>query len=174
MPPHKDPAKRKSYQASYHKKWHQANNTSRKQQIKERKRKLKQRFKDYKEGLSCFRCGFEGKGNPWAIELHHKDPTEKTELVSYLVSHGYSWERVMEEIEICDPICANCHRKEHYLEYQHHPENYGSQVPLKKGDPGYMNRKKTKRSRQAVDDRREYIAPEDIRPGPKSPRRDSS
>jgi hypothetical protein len=168
--PYSDPKQRKEYQRKYHKEWHARNNETRKQKIKKRKRALKQKYQSYKETLICVRCGFEGKGNPWAIELHHKDPKTKSELVSYLVSHGYSWERVKEEIEKCEPICANCHRKEHYLEYQFHPERSGSQKPLKRGDPGYGQRRKKKASRQAINDRRDYIAPADVRPGPKSPR----
>ena len=169
--PHKDPQQRKEYQHKYHKEWHQKNHTTRKQQIKERKRKLKQRFQKYKETLSCSRCDFPGKGNPWAMELHHVDPSSKSEMVSYLVSHGYSWERIMEEVDKCKPICANCHRKEHYLEYKFHPETRGSQEPLKRGDPSYTARVARKRKRKKMDSRRNYLADENVRPGPK--RKDS-
>lgn len=33
--------------------------------------------------------------------------------VSKAVAHGWTWERVLSEIEKCEVLCANCHRKLH-------------------------------------------------------------
>jgi hypothetical protein len=49
--PFKDASKRKSYQKKYHEGWYAENGDHRKQQVKNRRRKLKQRFTEYKATL---------------------------------------------------------------------------------------------------------------------------
>jgi hypothetical protein len=41
--------------------------------------------------------------------------TEKRDDVSRLVARGFARERIRDEIEKCEVLCANCHRKEHYV-----------------------------------------------------------
>ena len=52
----------------------------------------------------------EGSTNwhPDALELDHRPGTAKIKAVSEM--HGYSAERILEEINKCDVVCANCHR----------------------------------------------------------------
>lgn len=76
---------------------------------KQRKAELRQRVRDLK--LRCQRCG---ETDPACLDLHHRDPKAKVMTVSYMVNHGWSWERVQEEVAKCDVLCANCHRKAHY------------------------------------------------------------
>ncbi len=115
--PHKDPAKRKAYQAKYQAGWYAENGDHRREQVRRRRRALKQRFREFKETLECSMCGLSGKDNAWALDFHHIDRANKTTSVSHLVSGGYGWDRIMEEVALCDVICANCHRKEHYDEH---------------------------------------------------------
>jgi hypothetical protein len=70
---------------------------------------------EYKEGLSCTDCGLTFVGRPWVCDFHHLDPTTKKEGVSILV-RGWSWDRVLEEIKKCTPLCSNCHRTRHHLQ----------------------------------------------------------
>ena len=49
--------------------------------------------------------------SPAALEFHHKDPTNKTKEVSYLVSHCRNKEVIDNEINKCIIVCANCHRE---------------------------------------------------------------
>ena len=116
--PYKDPVKRRAYNRDYQKKWYAQNGKNRKQQVRERKRNIKQRMQDYKRTLCCMECGFSGAESPWALEFNHRDPSTKREIVSYLVSHGYGWSTIMEEVAKCDVLCANCHRKLHFLEME--------------------------------------------------------
>lgn len=115
--PHKDPAKRKAYQAKYQAGWYAENGDHRREQVRRRRRALKHRYREFKETLECSMCGLSGKDNAWALDFHHIDRENKTTSVSHLVSGGYGWERIMEEVALCEVICANCHRKEHYDEH---------------------------------------------------------
>jgi len=47
-----------------------------------------------------------------ALEFHHRDSSKKDFGISY---RGYtrSWAKVLEEIEKCELLCANCHRETH-------------------------------------------------------------
>jgi len=55
----------------------------------------------------CSKCGFN---NPVALEFDHKDGVDKILGVGKMVSSGYRWETIIEEIKKCELVCANCHR----------------------------------------------------------------
>lgn len=76
------------------------------------KRKVSDWFKEFKKELSCKGCGDD---RHWVLDFHHKDPNEKENMVSTLVNKG-SKIKLLEEIEKCDILCANCHRDFHYKE----------------------------------------------------------
>lgn len=44
------------------------------------------------------------------LDFHHRDPEHKVDNVAQMV-RTCSWNRVMTEIEKCDVLCSNCHRK---------------------------------------------------------------
>jgi hypothetical protein len=67
----------------------------------------------YKDTLSCKECG---EDHPACIEFHHRDPTKKEINVSEVVNQLWSVGRILKEIEKCDILCSNCHRKLHYEE----------------------------------------------------------
>lgn len=68
----------------------------------------------YKEAMGCQSCG---EDDPDCLDMHHRDPETKNPK---LVGHGRrkNWQynlnltELAEEIEKCDVLCANCHRKE--------------------------------------------------------------
>lgn len=64
----------------------------------------------YKSKLSCIECG---ESNIACLDFHHIDPTQKTRTVSQMVNRGCSEKRLLEEIDKCIVLCANCHRKLH-------------------------------------------------------------
>jgi hypothetical protein len=70
-------------------------------------------WKEYKAQFKCERCG---EDHPACIQFHHRDPKNKVATISELVTHR-SRKKLIEEIEKCIPLCANCHSKEHYSEY---------------------------------------------------------
>lgn len=61
-----------------------------------------------KEDRGCRLCG---ERDYRCLSFHHRDPREKFRNVSQMLS--YSWKRVQEEIDKCDVVCENCHRKCH-------------------------------------------------------------
>ena len=75
------------------------------------KRRRKVRLKAIEHlGGKCMRCGYSKY--PEVLEFHHKNPSQKDFNVS-AKGHCRSWNRVKNEIEKCDLLCANCHREIH-------------------------------------------------------------
>jgi len=85
-------------------------NRDRRMDVKDRRRQeLKQWFYELKlEHFECERCG---EGCPPCLDFHHVD--DKLADVSLLVNNGYSRERILEELDGCSVLCANCHQIEH-------------------------------------------------------------
>jgi hypothetical protein len=105
--PFKDPKRRNEYR-----KWlYQRDRKKNVMAVRARKRELGKWFFDYKKNLKCEMCG---ENHPATIDFHHKNGEEKDNGVSYFVYNGYSVKRVIEEIEKCQILCANCHRKVHF------------------------------------------------------------
>lgn len=66
---------------------------------------------DYKSKLKCVKCG---EDHPACLDFHHKNPNEKDFNISINIGSTYSINKILNEIEKCDVLCANCHRKLHY------------------------------------------------------------
>lgn len=49
------------------------------------------------------------------MDFDHRDPSSKVLAVSHMVSLGYSLQRILDEIDKCDLVCANCHRVRTHL-----------------------------------------------------------
>ena len=104
----KDQAARKEYD----RKW-ASENSSRRQSINAKWQQSKiEWLREYKSALKCARCP---ESHPACLQFHHKDPAQKDMAVSNAV-RSWSQKRLMEEIEKCEVLCANCHAKEHYQE----------------------------------------------------------
>jgi len=88
-----------------------------KDQYRERDRKRKATIQlwllEYKNGLECIKCG---ESHPAALTFHHRDPSMKTLNISTMVSNRATKEKILEEIEKCDLLCASCHSKVHFAE----------------------------------------------------------
>lgn len=166
--PFKDPAKRKSYQKKYHNGWYAQNGANRKKQVAERRRKLKQRYSAYKATLKCGQCGLSGEENAWALEFHHRERQEKTCTVSHLVTSGYGWERIQEEIDKCIVSCANCHRKEHYEEHLEKVANGESLThePIDNDEYRRLGLKKQRRQHRRERRRAADNSKDEVRRGP--------
>jgi hypothetical protein len=53
----------------------------------------------------CELCNY--KAHPAALTFDHLDPTQKLFCLSDHTNR--SWQKIMDEIEKCRVICANCH-----------------------------------------------------------------
>ncbi len=77
-----------------------------------------QRWKDRKVkaidylGGECKDCGY--KGHPNVYDFHHRDAA--TKKYTWTKLRLRSWTDVIEELDKCDLLCANCHRLRHAFE----------------------------------------------------------
>ena len=79
------------------------------QQVVDRQNHLKTACVGYKGG-SCCVCGFHIYMG--ALEFHHLDPTKKDFQISKISWGGLS-AMLMQELDKCALLCANCHRMVH-------------------------------------------------------------
>lgn len=105
----------KRKESEYKKKWYQRN----KERVIANNRKNTLRYREevynyirqYREQHPC-KCG---ESHPSCLDFHHESG-EKEFNISVAIEKGYSLIRVKAEIEKCEILCSNCHRKLHYNE----------------------------------------------------------
>ncbi len=73
----------------------------------ERRRDLLTKVYSYLEGKSCQDCP---ESNPIVLEFDHVRGV-KLAGVTVLANRNSSWEKIQKEIQKCEVVCANCHRK---------------------------------------------------------------
>ena len=56
-------------------------------------------------------CGECGERDPRCLDFHHRDKDSKVADVANMM--GHNMETLRAEMEKCDVVCANCHRKHH-------------------------------------------------------------
>ena len=61
-------------------------------------------------GGKCADCG--GVVHPQAYDFHHVDPSNKKGKVTQMLRQN-SWKTIVEELDKCVLLCANCHRVRH-------------------------------------------------------------
>lgn len=72
---------------------------------------IKQFVLELKSGKECVRCG---EDHIACLDFHHKDENKKEFGIADAVTDKVSKKRILKEIQKCEILCANCHRKEHY------------------------------------------------------------
>jgi hypothetical protein len=75
-----------------------------------RKQLYFERLRDMKVERGCAKCG---ERDPAVLDFHHRDGTGKEAKAGRLVHDDYGWERILHEVEKCDVLCANDHRRVH-------------------------------------------------------------
>lgn len=65
---------------------------------------------DIKHDEGCQHCG---ETDPRSLVFHHTGE-EKTASVASMLANGRSQAKIERELEQCEVICANCHRKAHF------------------------------------------------------------
>lgn len=100
---------------NYHRDWQRARALENPEWYKER---LKQRGVKRKEaktkaveymGSKCAHCGFSFPD--CCYDFHHKDSSIVNDVPSAILH--CSWKRIVEELDKCIMLCANCHRIVH-------------------------------------------------------------
>ena len=65
---------------------------------------IREKYIDYKKTQQCADCGNDDFR---VIEFDHLG--DKVMNVSDAVMNGWSWKKIVAEIEKCDAVCSNCH-----------------------------------------------------------------
>lgn len=108
-----DIEKRKEKMRQYRREHYYRNKQQYFDRNKRRRIELKEWLWEIKKNSKCEKCEFN---HPAALDWHHKNPDEK----SFEISQGYrvvgSKKRILEEMQRCQVLCANCHRIFHYKE----------------------------------------------------------
>jgi hypothetical protein len=110
--PYKDPKVRKEKHAEYSRKYYEKNKEKVMAANNVVKARGKEKWELYKGSLKCARCD---ENHIACMDFHHLDPAEKEYEVSKLVGNGM-YTKAYKEIKKCIVLCANCHRKEHYVQ----------------------------------------------------------
>lgn len=100
----------KDCQREYQKEWYSQNKDKKIKQAGVNRKKHREWYRELKKTLSCETCG---EDHPATLEFHHSDPEVKEFEISNSV-RLYGKKKLMAEIEKCQILCANCHRKLHY------------------------------------------------------------
>lgn len=101
----------KACHKKYRKDYYINNHAKELERITKRKQKLKEWLKQYKSEVKCNRCP---ENHIAVIDFHHMDVRKKELNISLVVRRGWSVKRIMKEIEKCEVLCSNCHRKLHF------------------------------------------------------------
>ncbi len=104
----KDLEKRRQYQRNHY----YRNKEQYLKRNRERKKRLKKQWLEFKGSLSCQMCG---ENHISALDFHHVEKTSNNRAVNTLVSN-YNFKEAYEEVKKCVVLCANCHRKHHHNE----------------------------------------------------------
>ena len=75
------------------------------------KRSRDRNYKHIVAYLSEYPCSRCGETDIEVLEFDHLDPSEKEYNVSQLATLGYSLEKLQTEMDKCQVLCSNCHRK---------------------------------------------------------------
>ena len=62
-------------------------------------------------GGACSKCGYSS--NLAALHFHHKDSTQKNFKLGLRILSNKKMESILEEVQKCELLCANCHAEEH-------------------------------------------------------------
>lgn len=109
--------KKAAYQKEYHKKWYAnpENAIKKKKQARDSNIRILERNRlyvnNYKLTHSCKLCG---ESDIACLDFHHLDGENKDDNISNLVRKCCSIQRIQKEINKCEILCSNCHRKYHY------------------------------------------------------------
>lgn len=103
--PHSNPEDRRAYKRE----WYRRNSKKVVDEVAERKRRIVAQLQAYKDELECSICG---EDEACCLDFHHTN-NDKECAVSNMACNGYSWERILKEIQKCVVVCRNCHAKLH-------------------------------------------------------------
>lgn len=105
---------RKTYSAEHYQKYgdaYRARATIRRLKIK---RALQIHLMEYMVDKSCIVCG---EHDIRVLEFDHLDPKLKSFSIARAVTDGLKWDIILDEINKCQILCSNCHKKKTAIQY---------------------------------------------------------
>lgn len=84
--------------------WVERNRDKVRQTTARRKQALRDRIVQYLAGHPCVDCG---EADVVVLQFDHLG--DKVANVTVLANRGWSWPKILAEIEKCEVVCANCH-----------------------------------------------------------------
>jgi hypothetical protein len=109
--------------AEYHRQhYHKRSQESKDRKVKlqlDRKRKIIEQLRTIKAQRTCCVCG---EADPIVLEFDHKDQSTKSFTIGQVAKNGWGLAKIMSEVEKCDVICANCHRRRTAVQCNWHME----------------------------------------------------
>lgn len=94
--------------SAYNKHWLRKNGSRQLNYQKDRRRNLADWVDTFKN-VPCADCGQEFP--PYCMDFDHLPEHEKLAQIPQLVSRRATKQQILSEIEKCEVVCANCHRK---------------------------------------------------------------
>ena len=110
--PYKDKNKQKAFQAKHYldnKETYYRRSQVTREANRDKKRGI---VNDYKVSRGCCQCG---EKHPAALDFHHTEDNKEFDI-GEAVAKCFSIARIIAEMQKCDILCSNCHRKLHYNE----------------------------------------------------------
>lgn len=108
------PHANRSERLAYYKRWKQQNHEQYLRGIKKSNARRKAALQDYlaniKAESACIKCGEDAN---CCLDFHHRDSTKKSFGISSGPSRKVSIQTFQKEIDKCDILCSNCHKKVH-------------------------------------------------------------
>jgi len=105
------PYKDREAQLRFQRQHYQTNKEAYQKRFKSRRRAKVLLVLKIKAASSCVVCG---EKHPACLDFHHKPGTNKIADVSTMVREYWKDEEILAEIDKCEVICSNCHRKHHW------------------------------------------------------------
>ena len=90
---------------------HKQNTMARKKTVVAENR---QRIWELVKSKGCSDCG---EKDPVVLEFDHL--RDKKHNISNMVGEGFSWKSIWKEIQKCQIVCANCHRRRTAIQFNH-------------------------------------------------------
>ena len=99
--------------------WYQNNKEKHRLTVKEYKATTKieiyEKIRDYLLEHPCVKCG---EDDLIVLEFDHLG--DKIENISDMVSQGTNWNKIYAEIQKCQVLCANCHKRKTAEQFNHY------------------------------------------------------
>jgi hypothetical protein len=112
--PYKDPKVRKERHKEYSKAHYARNKAAVIAASKTQRISFAKRWEEYKSQQVCINCGFS---HPAAIDFHHVKRHPSNRKLYELIKNR-AFDKALQEVKKCVPLCANCHRVHHYEEHK--------------------------------------------------------